>query len=210
MPPTPPPAPAARFARLIAALCEAVGARVAGPGRPGLAGPLVILIWTRLKRMAERVARLAARAEAGTLPPPRSRPATPRRTAAPPYQRLPRGAAWLIRQVPAAAFGAGQVEALLADPDMAALIAAAPQIGRTLRPLCHMLGVSLPPALRRPPPASPSPLPAPPCAAEAGRRVPAEPLGTVPARVPAFRPERPPPAPEVARPGCGPPLPAPA
>ena len=163
--PVPPPAPEARFAGLIAALCEAVGARVAGPARPGLAGPLIILIWTRLRRMADRITRLAARAGAGTLPPPRSRPATPRRKASPPYQRLPRGVAWLVRMVPAAAFGAGQLEALLADPGTKALIEAAPQIGRTLRPLCRMLGVDPPPALRRPPPAPPRP-------AEAGRSPP--------------------------------------
>ncbi|MDA8250055.1 MAG: hypothetical protein M0Z28_12880, partial [Rhodospirillales bacterium] len=34
---------------------------------------------------------------------------------------------------------------LLAEPEMAALVAAAPQMRRLLRPLCRMLGVRLPP-----------------------------------------------------------------
>ena len=183
--------PAARFARLIAALCDAVAARVIGPARPGLAGPLVILIWSRLQRIAGRIARLAARAEAGRLRPPRPRPAASRRPPSPPYQRLPRGAAWLIRAVPAAASAAGQLEALLADPATRTLIEAAPQIGRTLRPLCRMLGVSLPPALRLPPQAT------------ASRPRPAEPPRAEPPP-----PLRPPPAPEVANPAFVPPLPA--
>jgi len=194
----PQPVPAARFARLIAALCDAVGARVAGPSRPGLAGPLIILIWTRLRRMADRVTRLAARVEAGKLKPPSRRPAAPRRATRPPDRvRLPRGGAWLVRLVPASSFGAAQLQALLADPEMAALIAAAPRIGRTLRPLCQMLGVSLPPALRLPPPAPP--------AAAGGRRPAAEPPGAGPSP-----PQRPPPpsAPWRARRACGPPLPA--
>jgi len=195
--PVPSHAPAARVARLIAALCEAVAGRIAGPARPGLAGPLIILIWTRLRRMAGRITRLAARAEAGPLPPPRSRPAAPRRTAAPPYQRLPRGFAWLVRLVPAASSGAGQLQALLDDPAMQTLIEAAPQIGRTLRPLCRMLGVSLSPSLRLPSPAVPTP----PRPVAGGRPPPAGPSRA--------RPLRPPPtprAPEVARRACAPPV----
>ena len=207
MAPTSPHAPAAHFARLIAMLCEAVGARIESPARPGLAGPLIILIWTRLRRLAGRVTRLAARVEAGTLTPPRNRTAAARtplpRT--PPRMKLPRGFAWLVRLVPASSCGAGQVQALLADPEMEALIAAAPQIGRSLRPLCHMLGVRPPPILRRPPPASPTP----PRPAEAGRPAPAEPSRAEPSRAEPPRPHRPPPtAQAIARHACGPPLPA--
>ncbi len=199
MPPAAPKTPAARFARLIAALCEAVAARASGPARPGLAGPLVILIWTRLRRMARRVERIAARLAAGPLPPPRRRLATPRRTAAPPYQRLPRGRAWLVRLAPAAAFGAGQLQALLDDPAVQTLTEAAPQIGRTLRPLCRMLGVSLPPFLRLPSQARP----APPRRATAGR-----PRPTEPARAGPLRSHRTPRVSEVVRRACGPPVPA--
>ena len=197
MPPAPPPALAARFARLIAALCEAVAARGGGPGGRGLAGPLVIAIWTRLRRMEFRITRLAARVAAGPLPPPRSRPAAARATVSrPPELRLPRGFAWLVRLVPAAASGAGQLETLLADPAMKALIEAAPQIGRTLRPLCHLLGV-------RPPPILQKPARVPPRQAEAGRPPPGEPPGAAPRR-----PHRPRPAPEVAGLLSGLPVPA--
>ena len=192
MPPTPPPAPAERFARVIAGLCAAVAARIGGPAGPGLPGPLIVLIWTRLQRMAARVTRLAAHVQAGTLPPPRRR-AVPRRTVSPPYTRLPRSFAWLVRHVPAAASGATQLQELLADPEMAALIEAAPQIGRVLRPLCRMLGVDPPPVLRRPPPAAAAVRPAP------------------PQEPPRSRPSRPPrPAPRAApaRHAGAPPLPA--
>ena len=173
MPQAAPKTPAARFARLIAALCEAVAARVSGPARPGLAGPLVILIWTRLRRMARRVERIAARlgtpsrlrhdgnpVVAGALPPPRPRPATPRRTAAPPCQRLPRGRAWLVRLAPAAACGAGQLQALLDDPGDAN----PDRCGPTDRP--HV-APALPDARRQP-----SALPAPSVPSEAGAAAP--------------------------------------
>ena len=68
-PPSPPPPPSAtdRFALVIEGLCQAVAARSAG-GR--MAGPVIILIWTRLRRAAARFAALAARVRAGTLPSP--------------------------------------------------------------------------------------------------------------------------------------------
>jgi len=205
----PAPAPAARFARLIAALCAAVAARNIRPGKPGLAGPLIVAIWTRLNRMARRVTRLAARVEAGTLTPPRQRPAAPRhsRPRPPPTGiRLPRGFAWLVPLVPEIAFGARQLRVLLDDPEMQALIQAAPQIGRTLRPLCHLLGLQpLPPILHRPPLLSRTP----PRSAEADRPLPAAPPPGAPPRARPPRPPRPkPPAPEVARGACGPPVPA--
>ena len=111
-------------------------------GTGGLAGPLIVLIWTRLRRMAGRFAGLAARVAAGTASPRRRaspHPATGRPH--PPYRRLPRGFAWLVRQLPGTAAGAAQMQYLLAEPEMAALLAAAPQMGRILRPLCRMLGV---------------------------------------------------------------------
>ena len=68
MTPAPPPAPAARFARLIAALCAAVAARLERPGKPGLAGPFIVLICVRLQRMAGRIAQSLA--DAGLLAQP--------------------------------------------------------------------------------------------------------------------------------------------
>jgi hypothetical protein len=58
--------------------------------------------------------------------------------------------------VPDSVFTASQLRHLLADPEMTALIQAAPQAGRLLRPLCRNLGVELPPCLQ-PPPRPPRP-----------------------------------------------------
>ncbi len=152
----------------------------------GLAVPLMLLLWSRLRRTAERFARLAAKVRAGTLPPPRRRLRSPR-PARPQPLRLPRGFAWLVRRLPQAASAASQLQHLLADPAMADLLAAAPQAGRLLRPLCQMLGVRPPPAQHPPPPARPA----------------------APSR-PAFRPRPPPPArPRIPSPLPGtPPVPA--
>lgn len=181
MPPLPPPAPADRLAGIIDLLCRSVAAQSAG-GR--LAGPLIILIWSRLRRIAGRFAGLAARFRAGKLV---RRAATGRRPARPGRPQgkrpLPQGSAWLVRLVPQAAAGASQLRYLLAEPEMAALIAAAPQARRLLRPLCRMLGVRLPPGPPAPgsaPPAAPDPPAA------------AEPIGT-PQPLRASPPLRPPP-----------------
>ena len=193
MPPDPPPAPDVRFASLIAALYAAVAARITRPGRPGLDGTLIILICTRLQRMAARFTRLAARVAAGQTVTPRPRPAAapPRRPAAP-YQRLPRKKSWLLQLVPAAAFGASHLRILLDDPATQALLTAAPQLGRTLRPLCRALGLEVPPPLQRPRPA------------------PARPPAAPASRAPGAPPRRTAPAPRPARTGSDPPCPAPA
>ncbi len=153
VPPTAPPAPAERFGLLIEGLCRAIAARSAVSR---LAAPLLLLLWPRLRRMAARFARLAARFRAGRLP---ARPAARRPgRSGPPPQPLPKTSAWLVRLVPAAAAQAAQLQHLLADPELAALLAAAPQAGRVLRPLCRMLGVAPPgpPAPPRPPRAAPA------------------------------------------------------
>ena len=142
MPPAASPALADRFAHLVEGLRRAIAARGVGLG---LAVPLMLLLWSRLRRTAERFARLAAKVHAGTLPPPRRRLRSPR-PARPQPLRLPRGVAWLVRRLPQAASAASQLQHLLADPAMADLLAAAPQAGRLLRPLCQMLGVRPPPA----------------------------------------------------------------
>ena len=203
--------PAERFARIVATLLAMVGARVERPGKPGLAGPLSLAIAIRLERMRNRIARFAARWQAGTLTPPRprTRQAAPRRrSAAGPWDHLPnlpRGRLWLVKLVPGIGVGANYLRLLLDDPEMAAMIAAAPQIGRTLRPFWHMLsGEPLPPLLHPPRPAAaapaePSPDPTP--QAAAARTQPAKPAHP--------RPPRPPrdvPAPAVAAPASGPAL----
>ena len=141
-----------RFALLIEALCESVAASHAR----GLAGPVIVLIWGRLRRMA---ARFAAAARIPVAPrasrPARSSPAQSRPASSRPgadgRPRLPGGFGWLIRLSPAAACHGGQLQRLLADPEMAALLAAAPRMARVLRPLCRMLAVKPPPGLLGPP-----------------------------------------------------------
>ena len=149
-----PPAPAARFASVIDGLCRAVAAR--GGGRDRLAGPLVILIWSRLRGLAARFAALAARIAAG-----RQRRILARRSPRPaprrPAQRsLPHGHAWLLQLVPQASAYGSQLQHLLTDPEFAALVDAAPQMRRLLSPLCRMLGVRVPPPPRTEPPAPPA------------------------------------------------------
>lgn len=57
--------------------------------------------------------------------------------------RLPSRRAWLLRALGWEVAGYGsQLRALLAEPEMAALVAAVPGVGRILRPLCQMLGVT--------------------------------------------------------------------
>ena len=191
-----PSTPHARFAGIVDLLCRTVAARIAG-GR--LAGPLIVLIGSRLRRLGARFAALAARHEAGKLRPARSRPRPPRPPAVPPRppQPLPRGHAWLVRLVPESAAAASQLQYLLAEPEMAALFAAAPQAGRILRPLCRMLGVRPPAALRLPPPASRPTTPR----RAAGGLPPSSPAPPEPPP----RPRRTAPAPKLPLRACGPP-----
>jgi hypothetical protein len=162
---------------IVAALQKAAAARA---GRDHAVAPLVMLLWTRLARLTARFDALVARLTAGHPAAPcrqRTRPASivPARKAPAPGLRLPRSQAWLIRLLPgeAASYG-GQLQALLADPQMAALLAAAPEAGRILRPLCRLLAIApegmlaLPSAAGKPAPkprpAKPAPPPEPPSA----------------------------------------------
>ena len=199
-----PATPTERFAGIIDGLCRAVAAR--GGGRDRLAGPLVILIWSRLRRIAAQIIALAARIEAGrhrcypARRPPR-RPAAPRRHVRP---ALPHGFAWLLPLVPWAAAGYGsQLRHLLAEPEFAALVDAAPQMRRLLRPLCRMLAVPLP----RPRAAEPAPPPpAHPAPAASAIATPSPP--PAPASPPPAGHAPPPSVP--ARAGSGPPAPRPS
>ncbi len=151
--------PAERLARIIDDVCKAAAARAP---RGFLAIPILMLLWARLKRMSFRITRLAARAAAGTLrTPPRAAPRQPlsRRPPATPPRRLPRRTGWLCQPVPAACAYASQLQHLLSEPDMVALLDAAPGIDRLLRPFCRMLGVARPKLPPRPRSAAPSPPP---------------------------------------------------
>ncbi len=128
-----------RFETFIEALC----AHIAAAGlKHGVAGPVIVLIWQRLRRLAARFARLAAI--------PARRRKTARAGSAGPRSPLPRRFAWLTRLIPGTASVAAQFRAMLETPELAALVAATPQAGRILRPLCHTLGIRPPTCLRRP------------------------------------------------------------
>ena len=191
-------APAEGLAAILRWLTLAVDTR----GLVGrLANPLVGLIIARIRTVNQHFARLAARVAAGRYV-PRS---TGLRRERPPEQPrrqnpLPREFGWLLALVPEAVGYRSQLEHLLQDPAMAALIAAAPApMARILRPLCWMLRLRPPPILAPGRPASP------PAPDTAPRTVPPPPPIPQPAR--SARPA--PPAPTPAR-ACGPPHPLPA
>ncbi len=155
----PPRTPAECFSTILLWLSRAVDAHYLA-GR--ISGPLIILIRNRIRSINQRFARLAGSVGAGKYVPRRS---APRKRAGPrPRGKnpLPQGFAWLVKLVPEAAVYGSRLRFLFAEPEMAALLAAAPAaMGRPLRSLCHMLGVRpstiLTPAARpRPPRAVPA------------------------------------------------------
>jgi hypothetical protein len=148
---TNPPTPAERLASLLLALIHILDRHC----RNGLlAGPRFFLIFARLKTIKYTFARLAARIQAGRAFP--RRPTAPRKPAEQKHPRtknpLPQGVAWLLKLVPETAASASQLRLLLADPEMVALLAAAPAPLRTpIRSLCRMLGLDPPAILALPP-----------------------------------------------------------
>lgn len=102
-----------------------------------------LLLWGRLNRAVRRFHRALTQGpgavRAARVRGPRGDVARVRKLA------LPTGRAWLVRELgwEAAGFG-GQLDALLAEPGMAAVVAGVPAVGRVLRPICRMLGVVMP------------------------------------------------------------------
>ncbi len=136
--------------------------------RHRLLSPLLVLLWFRLRRTLSRLDRLAASWQRGRhhRHPSRHRSASPPPAIHPGdawlHRRTPQGHAWLIRLHQPLAQFAPRIQALLDDPEIAALCVAAPQAGRLLRPLCRMFGLAPPAGLALPPrPVSPR-KPAPP------------------------------------------------
>ena len=134
---------------LIASLMRDVIARlrgVLGFGNPlhrraAMLGPFADYAW----RVLRRFERLVARHEAGTMVPPVKRVRAVRKDVARDGARvrLPVQRAWVVDAAGYRAAGvAGQLENLLARPDVAGIIALYPQAARMLRPLCHMLGIA--------------------------------------------------------------------
>jgi hypothetical protein len=176
-----PTAPAASLAGIINDLFRAISWR-RDVGL--LAAPVALLLCARLGVLRGRLIRLAARIAAGRGPGVPRAPRRPRDPASRPAPRrspqclLPRGSGWLVRLMPEAAVGCSRLQHLFADPEMAEFAAAAPQLGRLLRPLCRSVNLTLPPYLR-PPPQPPRPRRA---------RGAAKPRVSRPARAASFRP----------------------
>jgi hypothetical protein len=167
-----------RLALIIEGLCQALAARGA---KDRLAPPLILLAWTRLRRLSARFCQAGGCGRAGRLaapaahrradPPAALPPLAPERWPTPPGvphvpDRLPCGFSWLIRLAPEAEVHGSRVQHWLDDPKLTALLKEAPQAGRILRPLCRMLGIRPGPALcvarcEKPDQPSPPPLPAP-------------------------------------------------
>ena len=107
----------------------------------------IVPLWRLFTRAAGRVETLFARLAAGPIPPPRPRtphPGGPRRK-----PEIPTGRGWLIRALgPEATAHASQLEALLAGPEAADLLAN-PTVRRILAPIRRLLGL-VPPRQRKP------------------------------------------------------------
>ncbi len=160
---------ARRLTIILAALAAVVArAFLRQPGRVALILPL----WNRLSRAAQRFTRLAARVAAGRPAKP-SRPGIrPGAHSSPAPIRFPTAHGWLVADLRhEAAVYAIQLEALLAEPATIAFLAAAPTASRILNPLRHMLGLpagrprtraqsipDAPPAPTAPPQATPCPI----------------------------------------------------
>jgi hypothetical protein len=166
-----------------------------------LASPLLRLITDRLRGINQKFKRLADALAAGTYKPRRYHGRKPA-AAAKPRQKspLPLKFGWLLALAPELIGNRSQLQHLLQDPAMVALIAQAPApMARILRPLCWMLRLEPPPILARVPAAA------------------ATPRGKTPKKCrPRSRPpdQQSPPAAQPARSAppdpraCGPPLPA--
>jgi hypothetical protein len=74
---------------------------------------------------------------------------------------LPRRFGWLPQYLPETAIFAEQLQQYLADPEVAALFAQCPQVGKILRPICRILGVQPIPEILRPKAPNPAPQPLP-------------------------------------------------
>ncbi len=126
-----------------------------------------MVFYNRVSAIHLRLERLLARFLAGKLQPAVPRVATSGQSAPEPsapepsaarqaYLLMPRKSGWLLDAGKHhAAYFTHQLHALLSTPEMAALLEAAPQAKRMLRPLCRALAVDLPWAVT--PPRTPRP-----------------------------------------------------
>ena len=151
--------PADRFTRIVEGLFADITTRAANPWFPLAVVELALikLIWRRLRRMSRRFAAILARFHAGTLPEAGSearRPAAARSSG--PHEPW-RHFGWVIHAVSWFVWVRHyELEEMLDDPETAAQVADAPQLGSVLRPMCRMLAVKPPAWLRLPRRARPS------------------------------------------------------
>jgi hypothetical protein len=142
---------------------------------------VVRLILDQIRTINQAFTRIATRVAAGTYSPRRRsgppKPSVQRKS--PGKRKLPQGFAWLRKLVPEVGVLGSQLQIVLADPEIAAVIAAAPaSLRRPIRSLCRMLGTDPPPILALPP----RPRPKKP-AREKARKRPAEQRPKAPTRV---------------------------
>ena len=130
-------------------MIEALIEVVVGGLNSGLSGKMIIQLWRRLTLIAMRLSIANAwpiRSRAGRQAPLDRERRKPEPRPEPQYKpfRLPTGHAWLLRLVPEAQDYADQLQSMLMEPEMAALLRSRPGLDRLLRPLCRMLGVKPP------------------------------------------------------------------
>ena len=100
---------------------------------------IIVPLWRRLTRIAGRFERVVIRADKVRAVRTGRSSGGKARTAS-----LPNGRGWLVRELGWEAAGYGSHLAhVLAGPEIQALIAAVPRVGRVLRPVCRMLGYEL-------------------------------------------------------------------
>ena len=139
-----------RFSLVAKGLRDLLAARMA---QSDALRPLLMLLWSRLGRLNRRIATLSARLASGK--PVAARPRSPARNTSParPSKRavpLPRRAGWLVAHASEAAAYAENFRQLLQDPEMTALLQAAPQLKRQLRPILRLLMLELPESIALP------------------------------------------------------------
>ena len=130
-----------------------LGGLLAALGGWGVEARRAVMLYRRIGGLAGRIERMLIRFRAGRLWRVTRRATGQSGRKAGRGPALPHRFGWLVQAGGhrAAAFGS-QLQAVLNTQEMSALLAASPQAGRLLRPLCRALAVELPasPAAARP------------------------------------------------------------
>jgi hypothetical protein len=132
---------------ICAALRTILRGLMAALGAWGLEAEIAVLLHRRIARVAGRIERMLVRFRAARLWRVVGRKVRAGSGAIRPRRidTLPRRFGWLVRAGGHLAAGFGsQLQTVLAEPEMAALLAASPEAVRVLRPLCRALALELP------------------------------------------------------------------